>query len=142
MPNWLRILLLILFAGFMVLVVAGFLGYRWVQRHRGELLAGTKQQQDDARRFAQGKNTNDCVEEALNRVHAKSDFIGQVHARVWINECLRDAEESPATCEKVPSGMIDAARWAAEECARRNMTNDQACVGIYQEVVNHCHRRR
>lgn len=139
MPNWLRIILIIMLIGFCGLVAIGFVSYRWFKKHGNEVMTGMNEQAADARKFAAGKKTTDCVAEALRRVPADATFVKQMHARAWITECLRVAEEAPELCKGVPTGLVDRVNWPPQECTRRQQ-NNQTCVSVMQTVAEHCAR--
>ena len=141
MPNWLRILLVIMVAGVLALVLVGVLAFRWIKSHAPELQARGKQTQTDARKFAEGKQSPDCVDEGIRRSGAAKDFFGMVDSRVFVAECLKAATEPPGFCDAVPTGVIDGAKWVNVECAKRGKPGDQGCVGVFQSVMTHCRRK-
>lgn len=141
MPNWLRILLVVIVAGVLGLVLVGVLAFRWVKSHAPDLQARGRQTQSEARKFAEGKQSPDCVDEGIRRAGEAKDFLGMVSSRVFAAECLKAATEPPGFCDAVPTGVIDGATWATTECGKRGKAGDQGCVGIYQTVMTHCRQR-
>lgn len=140
MPNWLRIVLLVMAAGVLVLILLGVFAVRWLKNRAPEFEKRGKAVQSDARKFAEGKKSNDCVDEGLRRAAASKDFFGMIETRVFVDECLKVAEEPPEFCASVPSGVIDGAKWASDQCARKGMAGDQGCSSVYQAVIDHCRR--
>ncbi len=142
MPNWVRILLAVMAAGVLVLIILGVLAVRWIRNRVPEMDRRGKAVVAEARKFAEGKQSNDCVDEGLRRSAAAKDFFGMVEARVFVNECLRVATEPPDFCANVPSGVLDGATWSNDQCSKKGMPGDQGCVGVYQAVMQHCQAAR
>lgn len=142
MPNWVRILLAALGAGVLVLIILGVLALRWIRNRVPEMSRRGKAVAVEARKFAEGKQSNDCVDEGLRRSAAAKDFFGMVEARVFVNECLNVATEPPDFCANVPGGVLDGATWSNDQCSKKGMAGDQGCVGVYQSVMEHCRRSR
>jgi hypothetical protein len=138
MPNWLRVLLLLIAVAFLGLVLVGVLGYRWMKTHAPELAAKGKATQEEARKFAEGKQSPDCVEEGLRRVKKSGSFMESVDARLFTSGCLNAATQPANFCTGVPTGIIAGATWTNAECSKRGMSNDQGCVGIFQDVMHRC----
>lgn len=138
MPVWLRILLAVMAACVLALVLAGVLAYRWVKNRGPELIERTKATQTDARKFAQGKQSKDCVDEGLRRVRETKDFFDLVDSRLFVDECLRAADEPADFCSAVPTGVLQGAIWPSEQCSNQGMKNNQGCIGVYQSVLQHC----
>jgi hypothetical protein len=129
-------------AGVLVLIILGVLAVRWIRNRAPEMERRGKAVVAEARKFAEGKQSNDCVEEGLRRSAASKDFLGMVAARVFVNECLQVATEPPEFCANVPSGVLDGASWTNDQCAKRKLAGDQGCVGVYQSVIQHCQTSR
>ena len=140
MPNWLRILLVIVVACILALTLAGVLAFRWIKGHAPELAERGKRTQSEARKFAEGKQSPDCVDEGIRRAGDAKNFLGMVESRVFVTECLNAATEPAGFCSAVPIGIIDGATWANQECGKRGKAGDQGCVGVFQSVMEHCRR--
>ena len=138
MPTWLRILLAVMAACVLALVLVGVLAYRWIKTRGPELLERGKATQTDARKFAEGKQSKDCVDEGLRRVRETKDFFGMIDSRLFVDECLRAADEPADFCNGVPAGVLRGALWPNEQCANQGMKSNQGCVGVYQSVLEHC----
>jgi hypothetical protein len=142
MPNWLRILLVIVAAGVLALVLVGVLAVRWIKRHAPDLAERGKATQIEARKFGEGKQSSDCIDEGLRRSKASKDFFGMVESRLFVDKCLNIAKEPAGFCSDVPNGLLTGAKWANEECNKRGLAGDQGCAGVFQSVMAHCHPRR
>ena len=142
MPNWLRIVLVVMAGAVLVLILAGVLAFRWIRNHAPALAARGKQTQSEARRFAEGKQSKDCIDEGIRRAGAAKDFLGMVESRVFVGECLNVAKEPAGFCDTVPTGVIDGASWTNEQCGKRGKAGDQGCAGVYQSVMQHCQRHQ
>ena len=142
MPNWLRIVLVVMAAGVLALILVGVLAFRWIRNHAPDLAARGKQTQAEARRFADGKESKDCIDEGIRRAGQSKDFFGMVESRVWVSECLNVATEPAGFCASVPTGIIDGAKWTSDECGKRGKAGDQGCAGVFQAVMEHCRRSR
>ncbi len=142
MPTWLRILLVVMAASFLALVLVGVLFFRWIKNRAPEFVEHAKVTREEARKFAEGKHSNDCVEEGLRRVRESKDFFAMIESRLFVDECLNDADEPADFCSSVPTGVLQGAMWANEQCAGKGMRGNQGCTGIYQSVLDHCRRGR
>jgi hypothetical protein len=93
--------------GLTVLVLAAMVagGYWWWQTQGPALIADTQAAQADAARFAAGKDTSACVDEAATRAQAVGFFSIGVPVRVFLTNCLRRAKYADGFCDDVPSGL-------------------------------------
>ena len=139
MPGWLEIVIGV----FLLLVIIGgagaFFAVRWLRGEAGNMKEAAEAIDREARAFAQGRDAEACLAESLARVdRCGGGMLCQVKTRVFLSRCLAAVEVSPQFCAEVPSGIMDAAKWQAEECARRGRPNDQACMQVMMGVVEHC----
>lgn len=141
MPNWLRALLAIFGVLVLVVVAIGFAAFRWMKVHGTEFAERSKAVVAEGRTFGEGKSANDCVEEGLRRARASSGFMASVNVRVFSSACFRAATVPPDFCSAVPTSIMDSARWASEQCSKRKLGGDQACIGVFQEMTVACERR-
>jgi hypothetical protein len=141
MPNWLRILLVIVVGCILALTLAGVLAFRWIKSHGPELAERGKRTHEEAQKFADGKQSPDCIEEGIRRAGQARNFLGMVESRVFVDACLNAATEPPGFCSAVPTGVIDGAKWVNQECAKRGKAGDQGCSGVFQSVMEHCRKK-
>lgn len=140
MPVWLRVILIVVAVFVLIIVVIGFVGYRALKSHGPELKASVEKVQREGADYGAGKAPADCVDEALRR--AERSFSGQIRNRMFTTACLQASTAPSGWCDRVPSGIIDTATWAAKECAKRNLAGDQACTQVHTAVGDYCHPSR
>ncbi len=116
------------------------LAFRWIKNHGPELAERGKRTHEEARKFGDGKQSPDCIEEGIRRAGQARNFLGMVESRVFVAECLNVATEPADFCKSIPTGVIDGATWVNQECAKRGKAGDQGCSGVFQSVMEHCRR--
>ncbi|HEV2718741.1 MAG TPA: hypothetical protein VG323_01885 [Thermoanaerobaculia bacterium] len=137
MPGWLKILLIIAALFVVVIVVISIVAWHSLQAHGPELKASMEKARDEGAAYGAGKASGDCVDEALRR--GDRSFTGQVRTRLFADACLKASTRPPGYCDPVPSGIVATAKWANEQCLRRNLGGDQLCVQLYTAVGDYCH---
>jgi hypothetical protein len=142
MPGWLKVILIVVAAFILVIIVGGFLAYRSFKTRAPALKAQMESTQREGTAFGAGKQPPDCIEEALRRSQSDRSFTGAIRTRMFAEACFKAATPSPSFCEKVPTGIIATAKWAAEECSRRGLAGDQACTQVFTATGDYCHPQR
>jgi hypothetical protein len=137
MPGWLKILFIIAALFVVIFVVIGIVAWHSLQAHGPELKAAVEKARDDGAAYGTGKAPADCIDEALRR--GDRSFTGQIRTRMFSDACLKASTPSAGYCDTVPSGIIATAKWANEQCLRRNLGGDQLCVQVYTAVGDYCH---
>jgi hypothetical protein len=64
MPTWLKVVLGIVAALFLILAALAFLGYRWVKTHASDLKADAAKIKAEAAAFARDKDADACIGES------------------------------------------------------------------------------
>jgi hypothetical protein len=139
MPGWLKVVIGV----FLVLTILGgvgaFFAVRWLRGEAASMKEAAEAMDREARAFAQGKNAEACVAESLARVdRCGGGVLCQVKTRVFLSRCLAAVEVPADFCADVPTGITAAAKWQADECARRGRPNDQACMQVMMGLVEYC----
>jgi hypothetical protein len=137
MPNWLRILLALFAAGLLVLVLAGVLAYRWMKKNGPQVAEKAKVASAEGRKFGEGKTAPECVEEGLRHAKEAKGFMEGINTQLFSSSCLTAATTPEGFCE-VPEGLMDRARWSAEQCTKRGMPGNQGCIAVFNSVMAHC----
>ena len=137
MPGWLKVILIVVGAFVLIIFVIGFVAYRSLQARAPELKAAVEKAQRDGAAFGAGKQPADCIDEALRR--PDRTFTGMIRTRMFSEACFKASTQPPGYCDQVPSGIIDTAKWANAECARRKLAGDEACVQVYTAAGQYCH---
>ncbi len=137
MSGWLKIILILVAVFVLIIVVIGVVGYRALRTHGPELRASAEKMQKEGAEFGAGKAPADCIDEALRR--ADRSFTGQIRTRMFASACLKASTAPAGWCDPVPSGIIDTAKWATTECAKRKLAGDQTCTQVYTAVGDYCH---
>lgn len=144
MPTWVKVVLVVVLAGFAILAVGIVVAARWV-RHRGHaLMEEGKVVVADAERFGKGKEEEACMTESFARLKACDGFICEAKTKVFLTHCLGAANKSAETCNAVPrrSEIMASVRWQLDECSRRGMPNDQPCTRLLQGLQEYCAHER
>src|SRR5262249_24351088 len=143
MPTWLKVIMIIVLVLILIVVALGFIGYRWVQSHKGEFEAQGAAMRADAAQFAQGKDAGACVTEALSAVDRCDGITCEAKTKLFLGYCLQKTGTPPDFCAGVPkrTEFIASAKWAIAECARRGHANDQRCTRIILAVQEECEKR-
>jgi hypothetical protein len=93
--------------GITVLVLAAMMGgaYWWWQTQGPTMIADVKAAGADAARFAAGKDSSACVDEAASRAKASGYFSFGLPVRIFLADCLRRAKYPDGFCDNVPSAI-------------------------------------
>lgn len=144
MPTWLKILLLIFLAGLLLLIAAGYIGYRWIRSHEGELRDMNEKAVAEAQEFARGKDADACIAETLARGDrcGPMDMFCEVKAKIFLENCLEVATLPKDFCDRVPkqTSIMASVRWQMDECGRRGHPNEQRCTRLLASVQKHCEK--
>lgn len=138
MPKWMKIVLGVLLLLMVLGGIAAAFAVRWARENFAALRSEAAVIDADARRFAQGKDAEACVVEALRRADACDGVMCEAKARVFLSRCLVVTGVPPQLCAGIPSGITARARWQAEACAARGRANDPRCMQILGAVADHC----
>jgi hypothetical protein len=144
MPTWVKVVLIVVVAGFILLAAGIFVAARWVKSQGAALQRQGKAVIAEARAFGQGKDAEACLAESFARLDRASGFIGEAKVKIFLQHCLQTATVSDQTCEGVPrpTDLLDTAQWTLAECAKRGRTNDQRCTRLIGALQVHCVTRK
>ena len=144
MPTWLRVILIIVLVLILAVAVAAFIGYRWVESHKGAFKVDGAALIADAARVSQGRDANACVTEALSRADRCDSTLCQAQTKVFLGLCLSKTGTPPDFCAGVPKRtyFFESTKWPMAECARRGRPNDQRCAMVILAVQEECWRKR
>jgi hypothetical protein len=134
--------LLILAAGFVVfLVVAVGAGAMWWKANKVRLMEGGSKAMAEGKAFGTSRQDASCVDEAFRRLDSGSGFTDEIHNRLFLSACLKEAQPTPGFCEGVPAmgEIMSSVKWSLTTCTRRGKANDQPCSRLVQEIQKHCH---
>jgi hypothetical protein len=140
MPTWLKVLLAVLLAAIVFLAGGAFFAYHWFHTHRAQLVEAGAAVRREGAVFGRGRDTRQCVEESIRRLHTSREFTNEVRTRLFLGGCLSVAAEPPAFCESVPrQGEIAAsAEWTINECRNLDAAEISRCSRVMQEVLRYC----
>ena len=143
MPTWLKVILIILAVLAALVVGAGFIGYRWVQSHAGELKARGDKIKAEAAAFGKEKAPDACVDETFARLDRCDGLICEATTKIFLSRCVAASNVPDGFCASIPNRgeIIDSAKWALAECARRGRGNDQRCTRIIGGLQDYCEKR-
>ena len=143
MPTWLKVILIIVAVLVLLIVGAGYVGYRWIRSHKGEFEAQAAQVRKDATAFAEGKDVDACVDETLARVARCDGIICEAKTKLFLSICLEKTGVPREVCAAIPkrTEFVATAKWALAECARRGRPNDQRCTRMIPALQERCEGR-
>ncbi len=143
MPTWLKVILIIVGIIALLVFAAGYVGYRWIASHKGEIEASAAAVRADATAFAQGKDADACVQETLVRVDRCDGIICEAKTKLFLTICLEKTKVPPEVCAGIPkrTDFMDSAKWVLAECARRGRPNDQRCTRMITALQERCEGR-
>ena len=143
MPTWLKVILIIVAVLVVLVAAGGYLGYRWIQTHAGELKAQGEKLKAEAAAFAKDKTPEACIDETFARLSRCDGIICQATTKIFLSRCVAASNVPEGFCASIPQRdhFIDSARWALAECTRRGHRNDQRCTSVIGGLQDYCERR-
>ena len=141
MPTWLKVTVILIAIFAALLVATIFVGYRGVRRMTDDAQTISA----DASKFAQGKETPACVDEAVARAVScvKGDAFCLMRAQMFLMNCADHAKTPPNYCASIPERTFQIRnRWSAEECARRGHPGDARCNQMLEALQIICSSKR
>lgn len=143
MPTWAKVILIILAVIVIGVAAVGVVGYRWVKAHANELQADAAKMKTEAAEFARGKDANACVDETLRRLDRCDGIMCELRTKIFLTECARASNVPADFCANIPNHgqIMDTAKWAVAECARRGHQNDQRCTRVITGLQDYCATR-
>ena len=144
MPQWLKVLLLLLVAAVLGLglLVGGCIW--WVSANKGRLVEGGRAAQTEGKAFGATHAQGQCIEDGLTRLKSCGpvDFVCEALTKLRVDSCMAVAEDDGA-CAKVPGrgDILKEALWGNEECTRRGYAGSQSCGRLLQGVAETCAKR-
>jgi hypothetical protein len=134
------LVLLLLFGGVFVLagLVIGGAAW-WLRENRERLVEQGKEATAEGRTYAATHDQDGCVDEGLRQLKARSGFLGEAEAKIFLKSCLAHASKSPRFCSGVPrhGAVLDEALWLTGECERRHRP-EQSCTRVLQAIPEVC----
>src|SRR6266478_10064653 len=88
------------------LLLAGAGYYLWTTKGKAmaaELAAKGKVIMAEAEAFGRGKNSDQCIEEAMKRFKAGSGIMQQVEVQVFLASSLKTCSVQPKLCDGIPA---------------------------------------
>lgn len=139
-------------AGRIILIVVGIsvlgglgvggAGYLWWTKNRDQFGADAKRFLDESRAFARDRPQSACIGESVRRLsncEGVTSIICHGMVQAFFTTCLRSAQPDPALCVGVPPNeLLKGTLWSAEQCATLGRPNDQPCVRLFMNLVEHC----
>lgn len=106
-------------------------------------VSNVKSVQADAARFAAGKDTSACVDEAAARAKAEGPFTIGFPIRVFLTDCLRQSRYSDGFCDEVPPSfdVIKSVMWETELNERYALWGPLQTSVLAPEIQDFCQRR-
>jgi hypothetical protein len=141
MPRWLKVILIVVGSGLVLLGLGVGAVVWWLQSHREELLASGKRAENEGQAFAQGKDSNGCLHEAVARLSTTSGISQEVTLRIFLTACLKAVPHEPALCVGVPeeSEIMQTVAWRVQTCKDQGKAGDDACARLMAGVQSACH---
>lgn len=140
MPTWVKVVLVVVVAGFLALVAGVIVAARWVRSQGATLQEKGKAVAEEAEAFGRDQEPEACVAESLIRLKACDGFICEAKIKIFLTTCLQAANDKSELCSGVPppTEIMQSARWQLAECERRGWGNNQRCTRTISAVQLHC----
>ena len=143
MPGWLKALLIVIVAIFVlavgVIAIAGFLIYR----NKDAIVAKTKELATEAKEFGEKTDNQGCVDEAISRYKAQPGIGKAISTSIFVRLCLDASKPTPGFCDNIPkqNEFIRSAQWKIEQCRRVDLSRDSNCQNLFTPVQQFCDER-
>jgi hypothetical protein len=141
MPQWLKVLLILIVTGILGLgVLVGGCVY-WFNANRDKLASQGRAAQTEGTAFGRAHAKGDCIEDGFTRLKSCGpvDFMCEAMLKMRLTSCMSVAAEDGA-CRRVPlqKDILKEAFWGNEECKRRGQAGSQPCSRYLQGVAAAC----
>lgn len=148
MPRWLKVVLGVLAALLLLCLAGGLAGYLWLENNKERLKGVGERATTEGHDFGDGRDAEACVDEALQRLSARSGIVDQAEHKLFLKACLETAAREPEFCRDVPAkgelsaqSILTNAGWAIGRCTAKGKAQDQDCTRLMQVVQEACQRK-
>lgn len=146
MPQWAKILLIIVGVSFIILGVAGYLGAMALKNGIEHFEEETRRAQADGEMFGLTATLEGCAEETVYRVESceGSKLICGPSSSTFIWACLESATFDRHFCAGLPRAGEDDAimAWAEAACGKYGQSENEFCSTILAVVPGFCEIQR
>jgi hypothetical protein len=101
MPGCLKVGLIVVGVLILLVTAIGVGGYLFWKYNGEAIVAGAQVAEDEGRRFATGKDSAACMDEAARRTKG-AGFSAAVTTRIFLENCLKAARLTDGFCDGVP----------------------------------------
>ncbi|SRR6266404_5565728 len=92
--------------------------------------------------YAEGKDNQACLDEALRRYVPNRNPIDQTADSSFLNSCLISSKPAKDFCVSVPEFSVlnqkPGLDWAEAKCKEHGLEG-RGCTGLFIDVINYCH---
>lgn len=136
-----KIVIALLLAGFLLVVAGAGFAWWWWKNHGDELIESGREA------FAEGKNEGvalkegDCLVLVLQRQKKEGgSIVSAIRNNLRFNGCLETSQYQKDFCLGVPSrdSVLETAFWAAQQCAEHDLSSNDHCSQVFQELQKYC----
>lgn len=120
-------------------------GYLWIDKNADKLKAEAERIQAEAGEFAAAHEQHECIAESMRKSDGcEGGALGGAMCRgmvsAFMQECLRQARESPGLCDGVPApdAILELSKWSVERCVQMGRAGDQPCAQLISKIAVHC----
>jgi hypothetical protein len=144
MPGWLKALLIVIVAIFVlaigVVAIAGFLIYR----NKDTITAKAKEIATEAKNFGEQTDNQGCVDESISRYKAEPGFTKAISTSIFMRICLDNSRPTQGFCDDVPKQreFIKTGHWQIEQCRRVDLSRDSNCQSLFTPIQQFCEEGR
>lgn len=140
MPKWLKVVLGILSVVVLLCLLSSAGAYWWFNENKDKLKGVGERAKAQGSAFAYEHDAQECVDEALRRLSARSGIVDQAEHKLFLKACLEKAKRPDAFCAGVPprGELVQSATWAVGQCVARGRAEDQDCGRLMQAVAEAC----
>ena len=144
MSKGVKVMLIIMAAGFFLFLGTVGVGVYLLQEMGPGLMENVERLEVEAKNFATGKKSQDCVDRSMLDGEECGPELFKCNVRVgsWLAFCLGAAEKTPGFCDGVPPeiSFSESTNWQANRCELHPRLDPQVCQFLQKRIQNFCHR--
>jgi hypothetical protein len=139
MPTWLKGILITLGVIIVLVSAVGTGIYVWWQRNGEAMIASGRVAMDEGSRFAAGKDSWACADEAARRSKG-AGFNEAINAGVFLGHCLPVAKLAPGFCDGVPgpTDILAGVSWQAQLNQKYGLSPPFETTALPQQIQKFC----
>jgi len=103
-----------------------------------------KRWKEETSAFVAEHEQADCAPEAIARAKACEGFSCDFKISLFVEQCLKEARQSPKLCADFPKNGRGNGKWLDEKCSGDDVkeVKPQTCMLIYSSLAQRCASKR